>query len=95
VKLAGCLPSQAHFATYRITFQNTKKVSVRNSETVPSTRWAGAFSESLVRLHCTTATGRKALEAGRLLEPCLGWRPITRGFGEVPDQPLQRLSGYN
>jgi len=57
-------------------------------------RWAGAFSESLVRLHGTTATARKALEAGRLPDKHLGWRPITRGFGDVPAQPLPRLSGW-
>jgi len=38
-------------------------------------------------------TAVKALEAGRLPDPCLGWRPITRDFGEIPAQPQPGLSG--
>jgi len=53
-----------------------------------------AFTESLVQLHCTMATVSKPTETSKLPDPCNGWWPITRGFGEVPVRPLPRASGW-
>jgi hypothetical protein len=75
------------------TIQSTR-FSIRKQRNSAIPCWAGAFPESLLRLHGTTATTWNAPEAGRLPDQYLGWRPITRDFGEVPAQTLPRLFGW-